>query len=324
MRTIKKKTENLNRQPQQKQHQQQNPDNKQEDKDKNPGRVQEQVFTSGEPYNVKPIRLEKEKEEISGSGRRSESESRNKSGRYIKSSIPKGKTADLAFDATIRAAAPYQVIREKNGNALTLEKQDIREKVRKKKTGSTILFVVDSSGSMGINKRMAETKTAIFSLLVDAYQKRDKVGMLVFKQNNAELILSPTSSVELARKQLETIPTGGKTPLSKGLLTGYECMLKEMNKYKSIKPVIVLISDGKANVSIASGAKPFEEAKHIAEQIRRSGIKTIVIDTETGFLRLGKLQELSRVLDAKYFRLEELKAETIVNTLNIALDPKSR
>ena len=195
--------------------------------------------------------------------------------------------------------------------AVIIEPQDIRKKVREKKIGNTVMFVVDSSGSMGVNKRMVETKAAILSLLVDAYQKRDKIGLAAFKGDSAEILLNPTSSVELAKKQLEELPTGGKTPLSKGLLAGYEVLRNELNKDKKIRPLLVIISDGKANVSINENSNPFNEANRIAEDIKHSGIKSIVIDTETGFIRLGRLQKLAETLGGKYYSLEDIKADTI-------------
>lgn len=296
----------------------------------------EVTFNTGEPHPVKKISLSKEVEIKSGSGRRSKAKSDTKSGRYIGSKIPQDKTDDIAFDATLRASAPYQVSRrsivhgpqvspqstvhspQNKGyrlstmdHGLIIEPQDIRQKVREKKIGNTIMFVVDSSGSMGANKRMVETKGAILSLLIDAYQKRDKVGLVAFKGNKAEVLLHPTSSIELAKRQLEELPTGGKTPLSKGLLKGFEVLFNELKREKKIKPLLVIISDGKANVSINNNFHPFNEAKRIAENIRKTGIKSIVIDTETGFIRLGKLQELSEALGGKYYQLEDIKAEVI-------------
>lgn len=289
-----------------------NKNNGQQEPGENTG---EEMFQAGEPYSVKKISLDKEIKIISGTGRRSESRSDNKTGKYVKNRVPKGKTSDIAFDATLRASAPFQSTREKNGNAVAIETADIREKVRKKKVGNTILFVVDSSGSMGVNKRMRETKTAIFSLLVDAYQKRDRVGMVVFKQNDAELILPPTSSVELAKKQLESIPTGGKTPLSKGLYAGLQCLTLELKKQKNIKPLLILLSDGKANVSMDPDKNPFDEAKQLASGIKEAGITSIVINTESGLLKFGKMETLSEILGAKYFHLEDLKADMIISTI---------
>ena len=281
--------------------------------DVKPSGQSEVTFQAGDPYPVKKISLPKEKEVKKGSGRRSKARSETRAGRYVGSTFPKGKTDDIAFDATLRASAPYQIHRDNRGVAVTIESQDIRQKVREKKIGNTIMFVVDSSGSMGANKRMVETKGAMLSLIVDAYQKRDRVGLIAFKGDKAEILLSPTSSVELAKKQLEELPTGGKTPLSKGLLKGFEVLHNELNKNKKIKPLLVIISDGKANVSIAAGSNPFNEAKRVAEDIKGSRIKSVVIDTETGFVRLGRLQELSEALGGRYYALEDIKAEAISN-----------
>lgn len=302
-------------------------DNSQENKSENnqeqsaaPNGQAETTFESPDSYPVKKISLPNDSQVKMGSGRRSKAQSDTKSGRYIKSRIPLSKTNDIAFDATFRAAAPYQIQRNNSASAVAIEPQDIREKVREKKIGNTIMFVVDSSGSMGANRRMIETKGAILSLLVDAYQKRDKVGLAAFKGDKAELLLAPTSSVELAKKQLEDLPTGGRTPLSKGLLKGFEVLRNEFSKNKKIVPFLVVISDGKANVSINDGVNPFDEAKRIAGEIKQSGINSIVIDTETSFVKLGKLSELSEVLDGKYFHLQDVKAETISNIVKEFID----
>ena len=297
-------------------------DKREEQEDFKPNSQSEVIFDTGEPYLVKRISLPKEAEIKQGSGRRSKAKSETKSGRYIGSKIPQDKTDDIALDATLRAAAPYQHVRapvrqststpeQKGTRAIIIEPQDIRQKVRERKIRNTIMFVVDSSGSMGINKRMVEVKSAILSLLLDVYQKRDKVGLVGFKGEKAEVLLYPTSSIELAKKQLEELPTGGRTPLSKGLLKGFEVLRNELNKDKKISPLLVIISDGKANLSMRKNLNPFEEAKRIAQDIKKAGIKSIVIDTEKSFLRLGKMQELSQILGGKYYRLEDVKAEVI-------------
>lgn len=285
-----------------------------------PDSQSEVTFDAGDAYPIKKLSLPKDTEIKSGSGRRTKAKSQTKSGRYVGSALPKDKTDDIAFDATFRAAAPYQIHRKNGGLAVAIETQDIRQKVREKKIGNTIMFVVDSSGSMGANRRMIETKGAILSLLIDAYQKRDKVGLVAFKGNKAEILLNPTSSIELAKKQLEELPTGGKTPLSKGLLKGFEVLSNELKRDKKIRPLLVVISDGKGNVSINSNTSPFDEARQIAEDIRYSGIKSIVVDTETGFVRLGRLQELSESLGAKYYPLEDIKAELISNLVRESIE----
>ena len=151
-------------------------------------------------------------------GRRSVTKTERKRGRYIQSRLPKGdKVRDLAFDATFRAAAPHQIRRDRTRLALALEKSDLREKVRVRRSANLILFVVDASWSMAVAERMEATKGAILSLLTDAYQRRDRVGLIVFNKNDANLVLPPTNSVQLARKALMDIAVGGKTPLSAGL-----------------------------------------------------------------------------------------------------------
>jgi magnesium chelatase subunit D len=215
------------------------------------------------------------------------------------------------------SAAINQYNRPMGHLAINVEASDVREKIRKRKIGNTIVFIVDSSGSMGVQQRMAETKSAILSLLVDAYQKRDKVALIVFKQNKAEVVLPPTSSVELAKAYLEIIPTGGKSPLSHGIMAGIECILSELKKQKDCKPLMVLISDGRANVSIDKEKNPIEEALQISSRIKNMKTDTIVIDTEKGFLKLGKLRDIADSMGAKYLHLEELRADKIIDALEI-------
>lgn len=275
----------------------------------------ETLFKEGEPFKVNQTAIKDSKRKDSkkreGSGRRSRTITGE--GRYVKSNIPKGKVTDLAFDATLRAASPHQ-IKRKGELAVKLEKSDLREKVRERKIGNTLLFLVDASGSMGAQARMTAAKGAILSLLIDAYQKRDRVGLVAFKGNNAEVLLPPTSSVELARKYLQSLPTGGKTPLSQGLFKGCEVLSKEMEKNKNALPLLILISDGKANVSMGGG-KPVDEAKQMAAMIKSAGIKSLVIDAEQSFIGLGLAQEISNELGAKYLKLEELRAQDIVSSI---------
>ncbi|MDP2766046.1 MAG: VWA domain-containing protein, partial [Candidatus Methanoperedens sp.] len=273
----------------------------------------ETFFEAGEPFKVnqKVIKIDK-KDSLNrkGSGRRSKTITGE--GRHVKSIIPPGKVRDLAFGATFRAAAPHQ-LKRKGELAIKIETGDLREKVKERKIGNTLLFVVDASGSMGAQARMTAAKGAVLSLLVDAYQKRDRVGLVAFKGNKAEVLLPPTSSVELARKYLQSLPTGGKTPLSQGLLKGYEVLSNEMQRDKNILPLLILVSDGKANAGM--GGNPLEEARQIASQIKKTGIRSLVIDAEQSFIGLGLARELSDELGAKYLKLEELRAEEIVGSI---------
>lgn len=163
---------------------------------------------------------------------------------------------------------------------------------------------------------MIETKGAILSLLLDAYQKRDKVAMVAFKGDRAEVLLPPTSSIELAHKLLEELPIGGKTPLCHGISLGYQIIESYFRKDPHIYPLLVLISDGKANVSQYSG-KPLSEAMEVAEEIRNdTRVNTAVVDVEkAGLVSFGLAHQLSVQMGAKYFKIEDLKADTLVDVL---------
>ncbi|WGM88860.1 MAG: putative cobaltochelatase [Candidatus Bathyarchaeum tardum] len=279
---------------------------------------QEQVFEADSPGKVKPLETPVLDEmQRSGSGRRSKTRTNSKSGRYVSSAIPKGKVTDLAFDATLRAAALCQNRRREESNSenvLLIEKSDLRQKVREKKMGNLIVFVVDASGSMAAQERMVATKGAILSLLIDAYQRRDRVGMIAFRKNCAEVILPPTSSVELAQKCLARLPTGGRTPLAHGLKSGLDTIRDCMRRDKEAIPLLALVSDGRANVNMYDG-DPVEEAKTMARAIKSAGIKSIAIDTERDFISFGLVNQICSEMGGKYLRLEELSAAPIASAV---------
>ncbi|MCC4769964.1 putative cobaltochelatase [Methanosarcina sp. DH2] len=292
----------------------QQPDNTQNQIEGQPDASSETIFSMGENYQIKQLVPEFRRANRNGSGRRSKTLTRSKKGRYIKSSIPHEKTTDLAFDATLRAAAPFQLTREKNSNSVAIHESDFREKIRGKKIGNLVLFVVDASGSMGARQRMVASKGAVLSMLMDAYQKRDKVGLIAFKGDSAELLLPPTSSIELAQKYLQEMPTGGKTPLSRGLVKGYEVIKTELQRDPDTCPFMVLISDGRANVSM-NGESPLQETKTVASRLREEGIQSAVIDTENSMIKFGLAQQISTALGATYLTLESLKADSIVSAV---------
>jgi len=278
----------------------------------------EQVFEADPPRKVRPLETPVlDQMQRSGSGRRSKSRSNSKTGRYVDSVIPKGKIEDLAFDATLRAAAPFQNRRRKESGgrgALLIEKCDLREKVRERKMGNLIIFVVDASGSMAAEERMTATKGAILSLLLDAYQRRDRVGMVAFRKNRAELVLPPTNSVELAQKCLAKLPTGGRTPMAHGLMLGMETIRDYMRRNKEAIPLLALVSDGRANVNL-NGGDPVEEAKAVAREIRSARVKSIGIDTERDFITFGLVKQICAEMGGKYLRLEELSAAPIASAV---------
>ena len=247
-----------------------------------------------------------------GSGKRSATKTDLKQGRYVRAELPKTKVEDLAFDATIRAAAPYQRMREANGCALNIQKEDLRQKVREKRIGNTFLFAVDASGSMGARERMGAVKGAIFYMLQDAYQKRDRVGMIAFRRQQAEVLLPITRSVDLAQKRLAEMPTGGKTPLADGLATALLTIAKLNKKDSELEPILVLVTDGRANAVEENGGDPVEAAIKMAEKIRKAKITSVVIDTENDFIKLGVAKKVAQAMGASYYNLRQLSKEHIL------------
>jgi magnesium chelatase subunit D len=282
----------------------------------------DQVFEADAPYRIKPLATPVlDQIQRGGTGRRSKSRSNSQRGRYVDSVVPKGKVSDVAFDATLRAAAPFQNRRRKesgSSEALLIEDCDLREKVRESKVGNLILFVVDASGSMAAEERMTATKGAILSLLLDAYQRRDRVGMIVFRKSAAEMVLPPTNSVEMAQKCLAKLPTGGRTPMAHGLRLGMETIKECARNDKDVLPLLVLVSDGRANVNLYGG-DPVEEAKAVAREIAAGGIQSIAIDTERGFLTFGLVKQVCEEMGGKYLRLEELSAAPIASAVRETL-----
>jgi magnesium chelatase subunit D len=221
---------------------------------------------------------------------------------------------DLAFDATLRAAAPHQKERDRSDVALALEKQDLREKVRVRRSANLILFVVDASWSMAVSERMEATKGAILSLLTDAYQRRDRVGLIVFHKNDSTLVLPPTNSVLLAKKALMDIAVGGKTPLSAGLMMAYEVLRRESITHPDVMPMMILLTDGAGNVSMTN-LPPQEEAHRIATMIKEAGIRSVVINMEHAAFDQGLAKLLAEKLDGPCHALAELRADTLYRTV---------
>ncbi len=248
-----------------------------------------------------------------GSGKRSLTKTDLKQGRYVRAEIPKNKVDDLAFDATIRAAAPYQRHRPKNACAINIQPGDLRQRVREKRIGTTFLFVVDASGSMGAQERMKAVKGAIFAMLQEAYQKRDKVGMIAFRRKVAEELLPITRSVDLAQKRLSELPTGGKTPLAEGLAQAFITLDMQKRKEPDTEPVLVLVTDGRANSVVQEGEDPVESALKLAKQIHKAKITSVVIDTETDFINLGVARQIAAEMGANYYKLKQLSQEDVLH-----------
>jgi magnesium chelatase subunit D len=161
---------------------------------------------------------------------------------------------------------------------------------------------------------MTATKGAVVSLLLDAYQRRDHVGMVVFRKNTAELVLPPTSSVELAERLLTKLPTGGRTPMAHGLTLGLETIKEYMRRDKEAIPLLALVSDGRANVPL-KGGDPVAEARMVAREVGSAGVKSLAIDTERGFLTFGLVKQICDEMKGRYLRLEELRAAPLASAV---------
>ncbi len=183
-----------------------------------------------------------------------------------------------------------------------------------RRTANLILFAVDASWSMAASERMEATKGAIMSLLMDAYQRRDQVGLVVFQKDEARLVLPPTSSVELAKKALADVPVGGKTPLSAGLFLSYQVLTRQMQAHPELRSIMILLTDGAGNVSM-SNRPAQEEAHQIAARIREDNIKSVVINMEHPSFDRGLAQALADELDAPCYTLAQLKADTLYRTV---------
>ncbi len=248
-------------------------------------------------------------------GRRSYTHTTRKRGRYIASRPAGDDLSDLAIDATLRAAAPYQAARGRRaGGRLRLGRGDLRRKVRVRRAANLILFLLDASWSMAAAERMVATKGAILSLLLDAYQKRDRVALVVFQKDRARLVLPPTNSVDLARRLLKEMQVGGRTPLTHGLLMAYEVALRERRKDREVQPLLVVLTDGAGNVSY-TGQPPDTEVKQIAGLIRLRGFRSVVINTEHVSLDRGLAGQLATALGGPCYSLAELRAHELYQTV---------
>jgi magnesium chelatase subunit D len=279
----------------------------------------DQVFEIGAPFKVKPLSAAKDRVFRRGSGRRSRTRVSQKKGRYVRSCLTP-RHGDIALDASLRAAAPHQLRRRngggRNGNGLCvhLTREDLRGKIREKRVGNLLLFLVDASGSMGARGRMAASKGAVMSLLLDAYQKRDRVAMVSFRRKEAVVNLPPTTSVDLAGKLLAELPVGGRTPLSAGLAKSFEQVRNLLLKDPAAQPIVILITDGKSNVALGD-EKPVAESQRLAAAMARDPrVRHIVVDTEeAGLVTFGLARQLAAALQGDYFRIDDLKAQNLVN-----------
>jgi magnesium chelatase subunit D len=277
---------------------------------------------TGEAFAPRKLDTPLDKLTRKNAGRRSQTRTERKRGRYIMARPAHGKTSDIAFDATIRAAAPYQKRRtdKRKRLAFAIEPGDLQRKVRVKKMANLVLFLVDASWSMAVAERMNATKGAILSLLMDAYQRRDRVGLIVFQKDRATLVLPPTNSIQLAKRALGDIPVGGKTPLSAGLLMAADILRQEKLTHPDIEPLLIVLTDGAGNVSLGP-LPPQDESYHFAELISMESVRCIVINMEHASFDQGLAQALADHLKAPCYSLGELKAESLYHAVKQEMHP---
>ena len=265
-----------------------------------------------------------------GSGRRLMTKTKDTRGRMIRAYQDEHALEDLALVDTLRAAAPYQRLRaatkteqEKlstqsqqlkqqggKGLSLVIKPQDYRRKAREKRIGAYQLFVVDASGSMAARHRMEATKAAILSLLRDSYIHRDSVGLIAFRKESAEVLLPFTRSVERAERLLASMPTGGKTPLAHGLRMAYTLCDRLLRAHRAERIQIICITDGRA--TSGDSEDPVAESKQWARILGTLPVDCIVIDTETGFIKLGLAKELCKLMNGSYYAMDTITAERIL------------
>ncbi|MBT2504363.1 putative cobaltochelatase [Streptomyces sp. ISL-98] len=271
---------------------------------------------AGEPFRTKVLSVPGLGE--GAAGRRSRA--RTEHGRTTGARRPQGALTKLHLAATVQAAAPHQRARGRSGRGLVVRRDDLRQATREGREGNLVLFVVDASGSMAARQRMSAVKGAVLSLLLDAYQRRDKVGLVTFRGKDAELVLPPTSSVDAAAARLEILPTGGRTPLSAGLLKAHDVLRVERLRDPSRRPLLVVVTDGRAT----GGPEPVALAARAARLHEVEGVASVVVDCESGPVRLGLAGDLARELGGSAVTLDELRADSIAGLVKDVQGTNSR
>ncbi|MFH8219149.1 putative cobaltochelatase [Streptomyces sp. NPDC018057] len=267
------------------------------------GAGEQAAVEAAEPFRTKVLSVPGLGE--GAAGRRSRA--RTEHGRTTGARRPRGTLTKLHLAATVRAAAPHQRARGRSGPGLVVRRDDLRQATREGREGNLVLFVVDASGSMAARQRMSAVKGAVLSLLLDAYQRRDKVGLVTFRGSSAEVALPPTSSVDAAAVRLESLPTGGRTPLAAGLLRAHEVLRVERLRDPARRPLVVVVTDGRAT----GGPEPVALAERAARLLAAGQVASVVVDCESGPVRLGLAGRLAGELGGTPVTLDELRADSI-------------
>ncbi|MGW3036824.1 putative cobaltochelatase [Streptomyces sp. NPDC001178] len=267
------------------------------------GAAEQSAVRASEPFRTKVLSVPGIGE--GAAGRRSRA--RTEHGRTTGARRPQGALTKLHLAATVQAAAPHQRARGRSGPGLVVRRDDLRQATREGREGNLVLFVVDASGSMAARQRMSAVKGAVLSLLLDAYQRRDKVGLVTFRGAAAEVALPPTSSVDAAAVRLESLPTGGRTPLAAGLLRAHDVLRVERLRDPARRALVVVVTDGRAT----GGPEPVALAGRAARLFAADGVASVVVDCESGPVRLGLAGQLAGELGGTAVTLDELRADSI-------------
>ena len=258
------------------------------------GAGRESVAATGATFRAR--RLEVPGKGHGATGRRSRAYTDG--GHTVGARPPQSTLRDLHLTATLMASAPHQVRRGRAGPGLVLDRADLRERRREGRESNLVLFLVDASGSMAARRRMEAVKGAVLSLLLDAYQRRDKVGLVCFRGADAQLLLPPTSSVDAAARRLATMPTGGQTPLTAGLTEAHATLRREQLRDPQRRPLLVVVTDGRHT----AGGDP----QPAALRLRHDGVASVVVDCESGPVRLRLAGALAQALGGEYLTLDDL------------------
>ncbi|WP_409056960.1 putative cobaltochelatase [Streptomyces sp. SYP-A7185] len=280
------------------------------------GGGEQQAVRAAEPFRTKMLSVPGLGE--GAAGRRSRA--RTEHGRTTGARRPQGALTKLHLAATVQAAAPHQRARGRSGRGLVVRRDDLRQATREGREGNLVLFVVDASGSMAARQRMSAVKGAVLSLLLDAYQRRDKVGLVTFRGADADVALPPTSSVDAAAARLETLPTGGRTPVAAGLLKAHEVLRVERMRDPARRPLVVVVTDGRAT----GGVEPVARAGRAARLFAAAQIASVVVDCESGPVRLGLAGQLAGELGGTAVTLDELRAESIAGLVKDVQGTRTR